>query len=246
MRDLKALVESLAEAKAWGRPNWDGKPSRIVEASVELGKHKDGQGSVVLELDASHDKEGKRFNAILRIVTVEDHGTHKTVSYHLYDRTTAVRVGTKHVARYSAKTLEEFFDHQIQLLRETPELLGTLDLEVNQEAPEEEGNGYFDAGDLVDALKAEGLDAHVGQSGGGTATLYMKQDPAHDEFLIGPGSYHWEDSRKSLLTTDELYYGLDANEHADPDMFTVTPGTSIPDMAKQIADAYRTHNKMEA
>lgn len=120
-----------------------------------------------------------------------------------------------------------------------------MDVTPIPEEPQEDGAGYFDAGLLVDALKEHGLDANIWQSGGGTATLTIKQDPSHDEVLIGPGSYHWEDPRKSLLTTDELYYGLDAGEMEDTIDGTVAPGTSIPDAAKQIADAYKAHNKSE-
>jgi hypothetical protein len=221
---------------------------------VELGKHKNGTGAVVLELDASHSKESKSYSAVLRIVTVEDHGTHKTVSYHLYDNTTARRLGREDVARYSAKTLEAFFDAQIEWLREDPDMLAVLNLDVNQEAPEEsedsEGSGYFEASKLIEALRIEGLDAHVWQSGGGTATLTIKREETHKEFLIGPGSYHWEAPGKSLFTTDELYAGVDVDDdrydqETDGDGITIAPGTSIEDSAKQIAAEYRRVNNME-
>lgn len=134
MRDLKALVEALAESKKWARPGYDGKPSRCIEASVTLGKHKGIEGAdVVLQFDADHDRDRKEYSSMLRIVTMEDHGTYKTVSYHLFDKTTARRLGREDVARYSAKTLEAFFDAQIEWLREDPELLANLNLEVNQE-----------------------------------------------------------------------------------------------------------------
>lgn len=111
-------------------------------------------------------------------------------------------------------------------------------------------NEYFDASVLIEALKAEGLDAHVWQSGGGTATFYVKQEPTHKEFLIGPGSYHWEQPGKSLFTTDELYAGVDVDDDNydaafDGDGITIEPGTSIEDSAKQIAAEYRRVNKLE-
>ena len=112
---------------------------------------------------------------------------------------------------------------------------------------ESEGNEYFNAGELTDALKAEGLESEIWHTGGGCATIYIRLDrkceEGDDYFMIGPGSYHWEDPRKSLFTTDELYYGEDGNIHANPQDWTVKPGTSIPDAAKEIAQRFREVNE---
>ena len=112
-----------------------------------------------------------------------------------------------------------------------------------------EGNEFY-VRDLVSALKEEGLEAVIGQSGGGTATLYIelgrKCEDGSDYFLIGPGSYNWTDAPTSIMTTDELYYGEDGNYHMEPRMGEVKPGTSMADAAKEIAELFRQINTEEA
>lgn len=104
-------------------------------------------------------------------------------------------------------------------------------------------DNQFYVKDLVAALATEGVTAEIGQSGGGTATLYVELDrycaDGKDYFLIGPGSYNWSDAPMSTMTTDELYCGEDGSYHMEPKDWTVAPGTSIPDAAKQIAGWFR-------
>ena len=38
---------------------------------------------------------------------------------------------------------------------------------------------WFPARDLVDAMKAEGLELQVGQTGGGTATFFLQREGSH-------------------------------------------------------------------
>lgn len=109
-----------------------------------------------------------------------------------------------------------------------------------------EGNEFY-AKDLVEALAAEGVTSIIGQSGGGTATLYVRLDrqteDGTDYFLIGPGSYNWTDPGTSILTTDDLSCGEDGNYHEFGRNWDIPPGTTIPAMAKLIADAFREVNK---
>jgi hypothetical protein len=123
------------------------------------------------------------------------------------------------------------------------------------EEPEEIEAGWFPASELLDALKAEGIeDAWVWQSGGGTATFMLPNESTGLPMLVGPGSYHWEDSTKSLFTMDELSYAIDHNdwyerfglEAEEPENHDIDPSTSIADAAKQIAEQYRKYNEQYA
>ncbi|VXB16531.1 hypothetical protein ARTHRO9V_1270003 [Arthrobacter sp. 9V] len=60
--------------------------------------------------------------------------------------------------------------------------------ETRQTAEEIE---WFPARDLVDAMKAEGLELHVEQTGGGTATFFLQSEGNHT-FTVGPGSFNWK------------------------------------------------------
>lgn len=59
--------------------------------------------------------------------------------------------------------------------------------EVRSNADEIE---WFPAHELVDAMRAEGFELQVGQTGGGTATFFLHSEGNHT-FLIGPGSFDW-------------------------------------------------------
>ncbi|MFJ4210685.1 hypothetical protein ACIPY2_19695 [Paenarthrobacter sp. NPDC089675] len=108
---------------------------------------------------------------------------------------------------------------------------------------------WFPARELVDAMKAEGLDLHVGQTGGGTATFFLQEEGSHT-FLIGPGSYSWNAPQESEFTTADLHYGPDQYdedgepvEFSDDEQKTTTPGTLMADIAKEIATNFRRFNK---
>lgn len=106
----------------------------------------------------------------------------------------------------------------------------------------------FFAKDLIDALEAEGVTAVVFQSGGNCATIEIRQEPHHEAFLVGPGSYNWNNPSQSIFTTDELSYGEDVYDvdgemkEADPVETIVEPNTPLPQVAKEIAEAYRLRN----
>lgn len=107
----------------------------------------------------------------------------------------------------------------------------------------------FYAEDLIAALVAEGLtSAKVYQSGGGCATFEIRQEPQDDAVLIGPGSYDWRNSEKSVFTTDELSYGADPydvdgeQKDHDPQEFYVASGTPLDEVAKAVASEYRRLN----
>ena len=257
MRDLKALVEELANGKAWARPGYDGKPSREIESTVVLGKAKDGNGEVVLELSASHDKERKQYYARVQISTQKTEGAFKVNSYSLFDKETGARLDQVDSPRYSAKALEAFWELQIGKLRDDPNILTALNLDHNQEPPaepeEEAMEGWFFAKELTDPIKAEGLKVNTCQSGGGTATLYIEDPnkPQHDMFLVGPGSYNWGNPDMSQFTMDELSYGLDHWEddgeemrEEEPESVSIDPSTSVPDAAKQIVAAFKKHHNL--
>lgn len=107
----------------------------------------------------------------------------------------------------------------------------------------------FYAEDLIAALAAEGLtSANVYQSGGGTATFEIRQEPEDDAVLIGPGSYNWREAGKSVFTTDELFYGADPYDvdgnmkDEDPKEFSITSGASLEEVAKAVTKEYRRLN----
>ncbi|SEJ83670.1 hypothetical protein SAMN04487917_1217 [Arthrobacter sp. yr096] len=107
---------------------------------------------------------------------------------------------------------------------------------------------WFPARELVVAMKAEGLELQVGQTGGGTATFFLESEGSH-AFLIGPGSYSWNTPLESQFTTAELYYGPDQYDEAgepvefsDDEEKTITPGTPITDIAQEIAANFRRFN----
>jgi hypothetical protein len=107
---------------------------------------------------------------------------------------------------------------------------------------------WFPARELVDVMKAEGLELQVGQTGGGTATFFLQAEGSHT-FLIGPGSYSWADPQESQFTTAELYYGPDQYdedgepvEFSDDEEKTVTPGTPMAEIAHEIAANFRRFN----
>ena len=256
MRDLKAIVEKLAEGKAWGRPSYDGKASREIEATAVLGPAKDGNGEVVLELSVSHDKDRKQYYSRLQISTQKTEGAFKVNSYSLFDKETGARLDQVDSPRYSAKALDAFWELQIGKLRDDPEILTALNLDHNQAEPELEEDPEperFIAKELLDALKAEGLNADVQQTGGGTATIFIEdpEKPGEDVFLVGPGSYHWNDPNMSLFTMAELSYGLDHWEddgdtlrEVEPEGFVIDPSTSVADAAKQIVAAFKKHHNL--
>lgn len=95
------------------------------------------------------------------------------------------------------------------------------------------------AREIITALSVLGIDCFVGQSGGGTATLYIKLQDCDEYFLIGPGSYDWTYPHLSLFTSEDLYYGLDTNTFEHAEQYTVTPGASVTEIAEAIATAYR-------
>ncbi|WP_416430448.1 hypothetical protein [Paenarthrobacter nicotinovorans] len=107
---------------------------------------------------------------------------------------------------------------------------------------------WFPARELVDAMKAEGLELQVEQTGGGTATFFLQSEGSHT-FTIGPGSFSWKNPLESRFTTAELYYGPDHYDEADePVEFsadeekTITPGTPMADIAQEIAANFRRFN----
>ncbi len=107
---------------------------------------------------------------------------------------------------------------------------------------------WFSARELVDAMKAEGLELHVDQTGGGTATFFLQSAGCHT-FTVGPGAFSWKDPLASKFTTAELYYGPDRyDDDGEPVEFsadeekTVTPGTPMADIAQEIAVNFRRFN----
>lgn len=107
---------------------------------------------------------------------------------------------------------------------------------------------WFPARGLTEAMVTEGFELQVGQTGGGTATFFLQSEGSHT-FLIGPGSYDWNDPLESQFTTAELYYGSDHYdgdgepvEIPDDEEKTITPGTPMADIAKEVAAAFRRFN----
>lgn len=121
--------------------------------------------------------------------------------------------------------------------------------EVQQTAQEIE---WFPARELVDAMKTEGLKLQVGQTGGNTATFFLQEEGSRT-FLIGPGSFNWNDPLESQFTTAELYYGPDHYdddgepvEVSDDEEKTITPGTLMTDIAAEIATNFRRFNTRDS
>ncbi|MDR6989315.1 hypothetical protein J2Y66_003830 [Paenarthrobacter nitroguajacolicus] len=111
-----------------------------------------------------------------------------------------------------------------------------------------DGIEWFPARELVTAMKAEGLELQVGQTGGGTATFFLQKGGSHT-FLIGPGSFNWSEPLESQFTTAELYYGPDQyDEDGEPVEFpddeekTIAPGTPMAEIAKEVAANFRRFN----
>jgi hypothetical protein len=107
----------------------------------------------------------------------------------------------------------------------------------------------FYAEDLIALLQAEGLkSAKVYQSGGGTATFEIREEPQDEALLIGPGSYDWRNSAKSVFTTDELSYGADQYDvdgelkDEDPEQFYIHPDAELTEVARLVAAEYRKLN----
>lgn len=102
----------------------------------------------------------------------------------------------------------------------------------------------FRADILLSALSEQGLTAHLYQSGGGTATIDIRNEPQHENLLLGPGSFNWKKPGLSVFTTDDFYYGgdlydADGNEKpADPESFAVAPGTHVTAIAEMVAREY--------
>lgn len=109
------------------------------------------------------------------------------------------------------------------------------------------GENEFYGRDLIAALQAEGLKATIEHTGGGTATMYVDNDPAHEMIVVGPG-YFGEGNTGAIFTTDEMFYSLDyldRNDNyraVDPEMFEIAPGTPLQAAARQIAAKYREVN----
>lgn len=116
----------------------------------------------------------------------------------------------------------------------------------------------FYAGDLVDALKEAGFaGTYVLQTGGGTATIYASRlkegetDGEIDEVVLGgPGSYHWNDPRKSVFTTDDFHIGEDqyysdeeTEKSWEPYTLTVPSGASIEQMVNLFVKASKEINE---
>lgn len=106
----------------------------------------------------------------------------------------------------------------------------------------------FPARELIEAMNTEGLDLQIVQTGGGTATLFLESEGSH-AFLIGPGSYDWNEPLASRFSTAELYYGPDPYaddgepvEFSDDEEKTITPGTPVESIAKEIAADFRRFN----
>ncbi|NIJ03382.1 hypothetical protein FHR86_003741 [Paenarthrobacter ilicis] len=120
--------------------------------------------------------------------------------------------------------------------------------EIPESRQDAEEIAWFPARELVDAMKAEGLELHVDQTGGGTATFFLQSAGCHT-FTVGPGSFSWKDPLASEFTTAELYYGPDRyDDDGDPVEFAadeekaITPGTPMADIAQEIAANFRRFN----
>lgn len=92
------------------------------------------------------------------------------------------------------------------------------------------------------------MELHVGQTGGGTATFFLELEGSH-AFLIGPGSYNWNAPLESEFTTADLHYGPDQYdddgeplEFSDDEEKTIVPGTTMADIAQEIAANFRRFN----
>lgn len=107
----------------------------------------------------------------------------------------------------------------------------------------------FYAEDLIAALSEAGLrNAIVYQSGGGTATFEIREEPQDEALLIGPGSYDWKNPAKSVFTTDELSYGADSYDvdgelkDEDPEQFYIHPDAELSEVARLVTAEYRKMN----
>lgn len=123
---------------------------------------------------------------------------------------------------------------------------------VTEPDEEDEDVVWFPARELVDAMKAEGFELNVTQTGGGTATFELRSE-GHRTFLIGPGAFDWGNALESQFTTSELYYGPDQyDDEGEPleipedEEKTVKPGTPMAEIAKEIAANYRRYCGIEA
>ena len=112
--------------------------------------------------------------------------------------------------------------------------------------------------ELVKALKEAGFKtAFVEQTGGGTATIYARKTEEdtpykeRDEHVLGgPGSFDWENSGKSVFTSDEfaigeeMYYADGETEKDwDPESEWTEAGTSIEEMVAIFEKMYVKANE---
>ena len=92
----------------------------------------------------------------------------------------------------------------------------------------------IDAGELVDALRARGLEVRWEQTGGGVGTIYVgpwayakgEDDGPFAAALIGPGNYY-----EGTLTTHDLAIGQDASydpTYDDGGTFSWYTGEQVP------------------
>lgn len=104
---------------------------RIVH-SIDL--HTVGDTTTQLQLSVSHSKESRRFNAVLAVVGVVDHGTYTVTVSLPRDRTRARRLPSKDVSRYSATALMAFRSETAVMLMSDPTW---VDLDLSPWGPED-------------------------------------------------------------------------------------------------------------
>jgi hypothetical protein len=114
--------------------------------------------------------------------------------------------------------------------------------------PQQLDENEFYGSDLLDALQAEGLRATIEHTGGGTATMYVDNSPNEETLVVGPGYFGFGNTG-AIFDTGDLHYSLDVMNRdgetyraEDPEMFTIEPGTPLPEVVRLIAAKYRELN----
>lgn len=91
------------------RLDYRGEVRRSIEATWPIDGQPDGDDGHYLVLDATHDRERKRFNATVYTHELTEGGSCVRRRFSYGDQS-MIRVGSLNVARYSAKALSNFFD----------------------------------------------------------------------------------------------------------------------------------------
>lgn len=105
-----------------------------------------------------------------------------------------------------------------------------------QPVEEDEEPWQFTAEDILKRLREEFPKAYCEQTGGGTATLYIRKGDDDVMVTAGPGSYNWGNGDASTFYTGEFYAGMDDYLNNGEQRDEVPPGLDFTGMGANDAE----------